>query len=197
MKEIATLKKRWLWRPILMIACLMTFAAGNMPATGAEKADTKKLEMSREPIRIESDRLDAYNEQRLVVFSGNAVAVQGNNVIKSDKILLYYKKKEHGSSKNAAGEIGRTGDLDRIEAKGRVVVTQGDRVVTGEEAVFFQDDQKIVVTGSPVMREKKNVIRGDRIVVFLKENRGMVESFPSKRVTATVYPAEKDAGSKQ
>jgi len=47
------------------------------------------------------------------------------------------------------------------------------------------------------MREKKNVIRGDRIVVFLKENRGMVESFPSKRVTATVYPAEKDAGSKQ
>lgn len=152
--------------------------------------------MGSEPIRIDADRLDAYNEQRLVVFSGNAVAVQGDKVLKADKLLLYYRKGESQKEKVASTEVGKSGDLDRIEAKGRVTMTQGDRIVTGEEAVYFQGTQQVVVTGNPVMREKKNVVRGDRIIVFLKENRGLVESPQRKRVTATVYPAEKNEGKK-
>jgi len=163
----------------------------------SEPKQQKKNPVSdKEPIRIDSDRLDAYNDQRLVVFSGNAVAVQGDKVLKADKLLLYYKKKEGGSPKGVAKEAGKAGDLERIEAKGHVHLTQGERVVTGEDAVYFQDSQKIVVTGNPVMREKKNVVRGDRIIVFINEDRGIVESLQRKRVTATIYPSEKDEGKK-
>jgi len=182
---------------ILLIVSLLTLMAGAVPAAGEPQQEKKNLELSREPIRIDSDRLDAYNDKRLVVFSGNAVAVQGDKVLKADKLLLYYKKKESGDQKAEVKELaGKSGDLERIEAKGRVIMTQGERVVTGEEAVYYQETQKIVVTGNPVMREKKNVIRGDRIVVFVNENRGLVESPQNKRVTATVYPSEKDEGKK-
>ncbi|SEM26369.1 lipopolysaccharide export system protein LptA [Syntrophus gentianae] len=191
------MKKRLVLCAILLIASLMNFTPVDLQAAGETQPEKKNLDVGKEPIRIDADRLDAYNDKRLVVFAGNAVAVQGDKVIKSDKILLYYKKKEGEAKKGAVKDIGRAGDLERIEAKGHVIVTQGERVVTGEEAVYFQDAQKIVVTGNPVMREKKNVIRGDRIVVFVKENRGMVESSQHKRVTATVYPTEKDEGNKQ
>jgi lipopolysaccharide export system protein LptA len=77
-----------------------------------------------------------------------------------------------------------------MEAKGRVTITEGDRVVTGDDAVFEQDAQKITMTGSAVLREGDNIIQGDRIVVFLNENRGVVESAESRRVTATIYPGE-------
>jgi len=181
---------------LLSFACLISFLPGwtLMAATapGESQPPQKSPLMGREPIRIDADRLDAYNDQRLVVFSGNAVAVQGDKVLKADKLLLYYKKGENKKEKVASTEVGKSGDLDRIEAKGHVTMTQGERIVTGEEAVYFQGTQQVVVTGNPVMREKKNVVRGDRIIVFLKENRGVVESLQRKRVTATVYPAEKN-----
>jgi lipopolysaccharide export system protein LptA len=40
------------------------------------------------------------------------------------------------------------------------------------------------------MKEGNNVITGDRVVVLLDENRGMVEGAAGKRVTATIYPEE-------
>jgi len=54
--------------------------------------------------------------------------------------------------------------------------------------VYYADDQRIVVTGNPVMREGSNVVRGDRVTVLLNENRGVVESAEGKRVTATIFP---------
>ena len=77
-----------------------------------------------------------------------------------------------------------------MEAKGHVTITEGERVVTGDEAVFEQDIQKITMTGDAVLREGANIVRGDRIVVFLDENRGVVESVENRRVTATIYPGE-------
>jgi len=41
------------------------------------------------------------------------------------------------------------------------------------------------------MREGRNVIRGDRITVFLNEDRGIVESIEKSRVKAIIYPEEK------
>ena len=75
-------------------------------------------------------------------------------------------------------------------AKGNVRITQNERIVTGEQALFLSDEQRIVVTGNPVMREGNNVIAGERVVVLLNENRGVVEGTTGKRVTATIYPDE-------
>ena len=42
------------------------------------------------------------------------------------------------------------------------------------------------------MQEGDNIIKGERIIFFLKENRGIVESSSTRRVTATIYPEEKE-----
>ncbi|HUV06262.1 MAG TPA: LptA/OstA family protein, partial [Spirochaetia bacterium] len=142
-----------------------------------------------QPIQIVSNRLDAYNEKRMVVFSGNAVATQGERTIRSDVLTLYYKE-ENKAAAPSTGEAGGPGDVERVEAKGHVTISEGDRIVTGDEAIFEQDAQKITVTGNAVMREGANIIRGYRIFVFLDENRGVVEGTQDSRVTATIYPGD-------
>lgn len=142
------------------------------------------------PIQIVSDRLDAYNEKGLVVFSGNVVATQEDKIIKSDSLFLYYKKKAGKSEKTAPAGIIKQGEIDRIEAEGNVRMTQGERIVTGEKAIFYNDDQKIIVTGNTVMQDGDNIIKGEKTVVFMKENRGIVESGPGGRVRVTIYPEE-------
>jgi lipopolysaccharide export system protein LptA len=156
--------------------------------TPAETKQKPKIEKNQ-PIQIVSDRLDAYNEKRMVVFSGNAVATQGARTIRADRLTLYYKENRKTDGRSTMEAEG-TGDLERVEAKGHVAITEGERVVTGEEAVFEQDIQKITMTGAAVLREGANIVRGDRIVVFLDENRGVVESAENRRVTATIYPGE-------
>jgi len=154
-----------------------------------ESAPPKKPKVEKkEPIEIVSDRLDAYNDKKLIIFSGNAVATQADKIIKSDRLLLYYRK-DVSENKNAIQDNpDDMGELEKIEAKGRVTVIQKQRIVTGDDAVFFQDTQKIIMTGNAVMREGRNVIRGDKIIVFLDEDRGVVESDNNKRVKAIIYP---------
>jgi lipopolysaccharide export system protein LptA len=160
---------------------------------GAKEGDTKKKPKidKAQPIEIVSERMDAYNEKKLVVFSGSAVATQGDKTIKSDRLLFYYKNDSRVPEKGGAQNVGNTGDLEKIEAKGRVSVIQGERIVTGDDAIYYQDSQQIIMTGNAVMREGRNVIRGDRIVVFLNEDRGIVESIEKSRVKAIIYPEEK------
>ncbi|MBN1663514.1 MAG: hypothetical protein JW943_07940 [Deltaproteobacteria bacterium] len=144
------------------------------------------------PIDVVADRLDAYHDERRVVFSGDAVARQGDKTIQADSIIVYYKKNQGSSDQIGSKKLEKTGDLDKIEARGHVAVIQGDRTVTGDNALFYNDAQKITMTGNAVMREGSNVVRGDTIVVFLNENRGIVESAENKRVTATIYPKNEE-----
>lgn len=178
-------------RGLRIAACLIVLLAA-LCRPGDARSETKQKPQGEgdQPIQIVSDRLDAYHEKRMVVFSGNALATQGARTIRSDKLILYYKE-EQKTAGRPAGEMEGTGNLEKVEAKGRVTITEGDRTVTGEEALFEQDSQKITVTGGAVLREGDNIVRGDRIVVFLNENRGVVESAENGRVTATIYPGRK------
>ena len=172
---------------------LVPLVALAVTATAAEVKKTPQVS-GNEPIEIVSDRMDAYHEKRMVIFSGNAVATQGARTVRSDRLIIYYKGDEEqpaGKSASKSTSPGEgTGAVERVEAKGHVRVTEGDRIVTGDEALFEEEDGKMTMMGNAVMREGPNVIKGDRIVVFLNENRGMVESSENKRVTATIYPNE-------
>ena len=155
----------------------------------------EELSKNNKPIHIVSDRFDVHSDNRIAIFSGNVVVTQEDTVINSDKFCLHYKKKGSKTKENNPANntgIANAGDLEKIEAEGNVVIRQKGKVVTGTYAVFYNEEQKVVVTGNPVMKERDNVIEGDKIIFFLKENRGIVESSSSKRVTATIYPEEKN-----
>ena len=177
----------------MLLTIVVSMLAVMAPYHG--QAQKKKESLDRkQPIQITSDILEYFNDRRLVVFSGNAVAVQGDVVIRSDKLLLYYKKAADEEKPKEAQDLQQTGDLERIEAKGRVNVTKGTRVATGDEAVYEQDAEKIIMTGNAVMREGKNVVRGHKITLLMREDRGIVEPQERKRVTAVIYPSEKKEG---
>ncbi|MDX9746467.1 MAG: LptA/OstA family protein [Syntrophales bacterium] len=177
-----------------IIICLLLCFWVIFPTTGVfgKDPDAKKNMVDRDtPIQISSDRMDIYNDRGTVVFDGNAIATQGERTIRSATITLFYKRKTESGARDGVMDIHQKSDLDRIEAKGNVRITQGERVVTGNEAVYLQDTQQIIIKGDAVLNEGENVIRGDRVVVFLNENRGIVESSTKQRVNATIFPSRK------
>jgi lipopolysaccharide export system protein LptA len=80
-----------------------------------------------------------------------------------------------------------TGRVQNIVAVGNVRIDQGARWAVGGHAVFDQGQRTLVLTQNPVLHDGPNVVAGDRVIVYLDENRSIVEG-GRKRVKATLYP---------
>jgi len=156
--------------------------------------DKKDMLRKTGPIEIVSDKMEAFQEKKMIVFSGNAVATQGDIKMKTDRLSIYYKKSNEKKEKIGKQEVEMAGDLDKIEMKGNVNITQKDLSASGNEAVYYQENAQFIMTGNPVLRQGKNVIKGCRVIIFIDENRGKVEQCATEnsgRVTAIIQPQDK------
>jgi len=124
---------------------------------------------SEKPIKITSNNLEADNKRNMVTFKGNVVAKQESMVIFSDIMKVKYSPK---------------GGISTVEALGGVKMTQEDRIATGQKIVFYNPQQKIVMTGKPRIWQDDNLISCDKVTVLLKEDKIFFEG----EVDTTIYP---------
>jgi lipopolysaccharide export system protein LptA len=143
-----------------------------------------------QPIQIEAARLEVRDKKQQATFVGNVKVVQGDTTMTSKTLDVFYESKDQGSTpapaaktaaKNApmqASAPGPTGSssIKRLEARGNVVVTQKDQVVTGDNAIFDTKTNLITMTGGIVLTQCKNVLRGDRLFVDMTTGVSRVES---------------------
>ncbi len=128
------------------------------------------------PIYIQSDSMEAYQKQNLIIFKGSVMVKRGEMTIYADLMKIKYKE----------GQMGR--EIERIEAEGNVRLVQGNREVTGQRAIFYKESESIVLLGNPQVKEGKNIIKGEKITAYLKEDRTIIEGDVKERVKAVIYP---------
>src|SRR5262249_377188 len=58
---------------------------------------------------------------------------------------------------------GGSSSIKRLEARGNVVVTQKEQVVTGETAIFDTKANLMTMQGGVVLTQCSNVLKGDRL----------------------------------
>ncbi len=168
-------------------------AAAAKPAAppGARPAPAQDADL---PLRITAASLEADQEKRLILFSGQVKAQKGEAVLYCDQLYVYFQPPAAGAKAPSTegaplpGGLGGGERIDRIEARGRVRFVYEDRVATGETAVYYQDRGEILLTGNPKVWQGDNTLKGERIIVNTRENRVRVESSPSQRVEAFLYP---------
>ena len=128
---------------------------------------------------------------------GDVQAGQGDVHLKSDTLTIRLasvdQKPGAGDAGNPPGEktLGGRVQLRQIEAAGSVRIDQGERWATGGRAVFDEERRVLVLSENPVLHDGPNQIAGDRVIVYLDEDRSVVEG-GEKRVKAVLFP-EHDA----
>ena len=178
-------------RPIftrsVCIVNLILFLACVSPRPSLSQTSKKEAVMNTKSTgqtEIKSDSLEIDFKQNMVTFTGNVDAKSDNMTINCQKMLLYYKNQ----SGNKAADKDDTG-VDRIIATGEVKITRPDGgLATAEKAVFYGDDEKVVLTGKPVVRQGNDFVEGSTITMFLKENRSIVEGSDDHKVRAVLFP---------
>ena len=149
---------------LAILLLIPTLAQGATLSPHAATAPAKETGIplhSNDPIDIKSDRLEAHNKERKIIFLGNVRARQRDALIFADRLTAYYDK---------SGK-----DIERIVAEGNVKITQEDKVGTSQEAVFENQSRKILLTGDPHLWQGKDELRGETITVFLDEDRVLID----------------------
>jgi len=155
-----------------------------------------------QPIQIEAASLEMRDKKKEATFAGNVKVIQGDTTMTSKTLVVFYdsggsgqtgqgaapapapaKGAKSGTMQSAQPGPGGSSSIKRLEARGNVVVTQKEQVVTGETAVFDTRTNLITMSGGVVLTQCKNVLKGDRLMVDMTTGVSRVES-DSGRVQA-------------
>jgi lipopolysaccharide export system protein LptA len=152
-------------------------------------AQQKEAATGNVPIHIEADRMESINEKNTVYFSGNVDAKQGELIIRSDEMTVYYLSSEEQKNK----ENRR---LKKLFATGHVEIENEGWVATGDNMEYFETERKVLLTGNTKVWQDNNLVTGDSVLLYLDEGKSIVESGKKsgKRVTATFSPAGETEG---
>jgi lipopolysaccharide export system protein LptA len=179
----------------VLCAGLIAFALASGTEAGAQSAAQgvpnamQGFSQNRDqPIQIEAASLEMRDKKKEATFTGDVKVVQGDTTMKSKILVVFYDKAgsapPRGSAKppipSATPGPGGSSSIRRLEAKGGVVVTQKDQVVTGQTAIFDTNTNLITMQGSVVLTQCTNVLRGDRLVVDMTTGVSRVESDTGK-----------------
>jgi lipopolysaccharide export system protein LptA len=157
------------------------------PAKAAKStASSPFASNSKDPIKIDADRLDVFDKEKRAVFTGNVVAVQGETTMRCTVMTVFY---EQSAAKGAAPTIPSGGEgggaVKKIDCVGPVTVVQKDQVATGNNAVFDKVNNMVTITGNAVISQGQNVTRGEKLVYNLNTGMANVEG---GRVRALFVP---------
>jgi lipopolysaccharide export system protein LptA len=129
-----------------------------------------------QPIVIKSNSLE-------FAFSGNVDAKREDWTILCQKMVVYYGEKSKESGQKESMKI------EKIVAKGGVRITrQSGGQATAEEATYYWDEERVVLTGKPVVQQGDDFVEGTVVTLLLKENRSLVEGSGDTRVRAVISP---------
>ncbi len=171
---------------LLIAACPATGARAQSTMSGIPNAMQGFSQNRDQPIQIESATLELRDKKKEATFTGDVKVVQGDTTMTSKTLVVFYDQDTPAPGKAAkpakpamtaaAPGPGGNSSIRRLEAKGSVVVTQKDQVVTGDSAVFDTKTNLVTMLGGVVLTQGKNVVRGDRLLVDMTTGVSRVES---------------------
>jgi lipopolysaccharide export system protein LptA len=65
--------------------------------------------------------------------------------------------------------------VSMIEAIGRVTIEKAEARAQCQKAVYYEDEKKIVLTGDPVAWQKGTRVTGEKMTMYLADDRSIVE----------------------
>jgi lipopolysaccharide export system protein LptA len=160
----------------LALAVATTASAQAPPAPGA-KAPAAKGKDDRAPVTVDSDKMERFGKEGLVVFSGNVVARQNNSVQYADRMEVYLDEK--------GDKILRTVSTGSVR-----IITHDCRTGTARRAEYTDLDQRMVLSGNARVWQDDNVVSGETITIFLSQDRSLVQGGTQERVKAVFYPKD-------
>ncbi len=125
---------------------------------------------SKQPINIEAVKLDYFDKEQKLIYTGNVLATQGDAKLKASTLTIFLAPKSDAPQPAS----GSSSQVQRMLAAGPVTLVQRDQVGTGDSGVYDRSQNTVVLIGNVTLSQGPNVTKGDRIVYDLKSGQAVV-----------------------
>ena len=142
-------------------------------AFAAAKTSTSFLPggSSKEPISINSAKLDYFDKEKKLIYSGGVNATQGESRVKCSTMVLYLAKdadpaapKPEGAAvAKSEGPAAGNNSIDKVECAGPVTIVSKGDVGTGDNGLYDKLANKFYITGHVALSQGPNVTTGDKL----------------------------------
>ena len=131
------------------------------------------------PIYVTADRMEADHSQKTVFFEGRVVTRQADFRMDSDELEVF-----------DSGQDDRK--ISKIVARGSVRIDRAGKIATGDKAVYYERERKILLSGNARAWEDKNVVTGSRMEIYIDEDKSVVLGDGTEQVKVTIYPQDSE-----
>jgi len=128
------------------------------------------------PVEIKSQQLEMLQQGNKSVFSGDVIVTQGDMTLSADLLVVFFIEDNQ---------------IERLEATGNVRFSQLNRVATAEKAIYYQQEEKLLLLGNAVAQQGRNLVSGDEIIFYVVENRSVIKGSSQNRVKAIIVQEQK------
>jgi lipopolysaccharide export system protein LptA len=154
-------------RALLILASAVFPAYAEKPRSGAILPGGN----SKDPINIAAAKLDYFDKEQKLVYTGNVVATQGESKLQARTLVLFLTPKDAAAQ---AGVPSSSSQIRRIEAAGPVTIVSKDQIGTGDSGVYEKSENKVYLIGNVTLTQGLNVSKGDQLSYDLNTNRAAV-----------------------
>ena len=157
----------------LLVVTTGAVAQSRAPGAPAPPAAGK----GSQPVTVDSDKMERFGKEGLVIFTGNVVARQNNAVQYADRMEIYQDEK--------GDRILRTVSTGNVR-----IITRDCRTGTARRAEYHDLEQRVVLSGNARVWQEDNVVSGESITIYLSQDRSVVQGGKQERVKAIFYPRD-------
>jgi lipopolysaccharide transport protein LptA len=132
------------------------------------------------PMEVEASALDIYDASKKAVFTGNVIAKQGDFVMRTVELIAFYAGQAGFTAENRSGDDAKHGQLVKMEAKQKVMITSKDgRTAIAEWANFDVKAHTAILGGGVTVVRDKDIAEGPRLKIDLATGMYRFEVDPS------------------
>lgn len=157
------------------IGCV--FSVAFMSAVSPSCADTQVSGAvlpggnAKDPVNIDAAKLDYFDKEQKLVYTGNVVATQGESKLQAGRLVIYLAPK---NAKTSAKTSASSSQVRRMEAAGPVTILSKDQIGTGDSGVYDRSENKVYLIGNVTLTEGGNVTKGDKLIYDLATKEAIV-----------------------
>lgn len=129
----------------------------------------------RGPVRIDADRMEFDYKTMVLTYRGTVTVTQADLKLRSDTLRVTLDRENPDKPRE-------------VVAEGSVQIDKGARRATGGRAVFDNAARTVTLSEQARLQDGPNEVAGERVVVYLDEERSVVEG-GQDRVRAVLYPS--------
>jgi len=163
---------------------------------------------SKEPIRIDANRLEVFDKDQKAIYSGDVVAVRGATTTRCTTMIIFYDNTKNDQTSGAASTAARTpaanaaqpgqeGALKKIEFHGapgkQISVVNAGQTAVADIMIYDAVAKTVTLRGNATVADGSNVQRGE-LMVYNTEASVATITNPNGRVQGVFTPGSEQPG---